>query len=134
MKLLLLAIISLLTTSAFATQIFNGKQSRGGHACSLEVLHTYSTDPANEIATEMADVRIRFIDGGHGSVNAEELDFTLSLNPVGNILSSTGANGRDTLQIEIMAGSRGLSAPVRYGVRFLHGTHFHSAQCLSLSL
>jgi hypothetical protein len=134
MKFLTLALISLLSTSVFANTIFTGKQSRGNHTCTLEVLHTYSTDPSNEQATEMADVRITFIDGGHGSTEREELDFSISLNPANNILSSTGANGRDTLQIEITAGTRGFAAPIRYGARFLHGTHFHSVQCLNLSL
>lgn len=134
MKFLTLALISLLSTSVFANTLFTGKQSRGNHTCTLEVLHTYSTDPNNEQATEMADVRVTFIDGGHGSTEREELDFTISLNPTGNILSSTGANGRDLLQVEITSGTRGFAAPVRYGARFLHGTHFHSVQCLNLSL
>jgi len=134
MKLTTLALVSLLSTSVFGNTIFTGKQSRGNHTCTLEVLHTYSTDPSNELATEMADVRINFIDGGHGSAEAEELEFSVALNTTGNILSATGANGRDILQVEIASGTRGFAAPVRYGARFLHGTHFHSVQCLNLSL
>jgi hypothetical protein len=133
-KQLVLSIILLASFTASANTIFTGKQSRGNHTCTLEVLHTYSTDPSNEQATEMADVRITFIDGGHGSTEREELDFTISLNPTGNILSSTGANGRDLLQVEITSGTRGFAAPVKYGARFVHGNHMHSVQCLNLSL
>ncbi len=134
MKIKLVSSIILLASfTASANTLFTGKQSRGDHTCTLEVLHTYSTDPSNELATEMADVRITFIDGGHGSSETEELDFSIALNPNGNILSATGPNGRDILQVEITPGTRGFAAPVRYGARFLHGTHMHSVQCLNLS-
>lgn len=134
MKLFIFALLTIFSLSTYASTLFTGEQARTNHTCTLEVLHTYSTDPANELATEMSDVRVSFVDGGHGASRPVELDFTVALNTAGNTLSSTGANGRDILQVEITNGTRGFAAPVRYGARFLHGAHFHSVQCLNLSL
>lgn len=129
MKLATLFCFSIFSFSVFANTLFTGNQPRTNHTCTLEVLHTYSIDES-----ELSDVRVNFVDGGHGASRPIELDFTVALNVEGTILSSTGANGRDTLQVEIANGSTGFASPIRYGVRFVHGTHFHSVQCQSLKL
>jgi len=123
--------ISLLLVSgfinAYAHTEFVGVLKGSATPCSLEITHTY-----NEGQDLLADIVLSLEDSHHhfvGVTHGEEFLFTIK-SAGGNVFSGIGANGKDQANIVTKAGK--LDDISAYGVKWLHGNHFHSAQCVNL--
>ncbi|MFP5457666.1 MAG: hypothetical protein ACLGG7_02935 [Bacteriovoracia bacterium] len=131
MRLIATALL-LLSFSALADATFVGKQRGRNTDCFLYVKQTYFAGNVEDPANFRADVLVEFRDYSHGGGRSEELDFTVAPGARADLLTGTGLNGRDTINLFVNPGTRGLSSPKDYAVRFIHGSHFDSVQCFNL--
>jgi hypothetical protein len=126
--------LMLLSFNSFAQTTYIGNQRGSNSACFLHIKNTYYIDQIETAANFRADIVLEFQDGAHGGGHNEELDFTIAPTNRNDVLSGTGLNGKDQANIFVTPRSSGLSLPLNYAVKFLHGSHFHSTQCLNLKL
>lgn len=133
MRFIALALM-VISLNALAQTSYVGKQRGSNTDCFLHINNTYYLGDIETAANFRADVVLEFQDGAHGGGHNEELDFTIAPTSRNDVLSGLGLNGKDQANIFIKPGSTALTLPLNYAVKFLHGTHFHSAQCLNLKL
>jgi len=94
------------------------------------IQRTYFIDEVETAANFRADVVIEFQERAHGRNSTETMDFTLA--PAARPNTFSGTAGRDTLNVVVAPATQGLEAAQSYAVRYMHGNHFDSAQCLNL--
>ena len=139
MKTLSIALASLvLSANAFAHTTFIGTVKGTGVPCSLEIEQTYFENNIETPANFRAEIAVSLVDGddhGHGEGNHDDhFDFTISPSGKPNMFSGVAANKTDLINILVAPGTPGLSAPTAFSMKWLHGNHYHTAQCLNLKL
>lgn len=122
------------TSTAFAHSTFTGSVKGTGEVCVLEIEQTYYENNTENPIDFRAEIAVNLNDGDHGNHDdhGEELTFIVkpSLNP--QILSGVGANQKDLVNVLTSVGSNGIDMPLSFSVKWLHGSHYHTAQCLNL--
>ena len=131
-KFLIALCALLLSHSLMAHTVFVGTLKGTNHPCSLEVEQFYYENNVESPENFRADVAINLKDG-HNHFNHSEL-LTFSIKPSGKpqVLSGVGANQKDLINVLTASGSMGLDSPVSFAVKWLHGNHYHTDQCLNL--
>ena len=72
-------------------------------------------------------------DDHHLISQVEELFFTIKPGARPHLLSGLGENQKDQINVLTKAGTNDLDDLESYAVKWLHGNHFHSAQCVNLN-
>jgi hypothetical protein len=133
MKKSLLSALILVSSTVFAHTEFVGNIKGTTDICSIEVEQTYFEGNIETAENFRADVVVSLADDGHGDhLDGDVFSFTLKASSKPNMLSAVGANGHDLLNVLVAAGSQGLENPTAFAIKWLHGNHFHTAQCLNL--
>ena len=129
--LIALCVLSISQTLQAHT-VFVGTLKGSNHTCSLEIEQTYYENNIETSENFRAEVAVNLEDG-HNHFNQCDL-LTFSLKPSGKpqILSGVGANQKDLINVLTTVGSIGLESPVSFAVKWLHGNHYHTDQCLNL--
>jgi len=127
----------LVSTTAMAHVEYVGTLKGSNTPCVLEVEQTYfenNTEAAENFRADVA-VSLEAADDEHGhDKHGNEFNFTIKPSGKPQLLSGIGSNQQDLLNVLIAPGSAGLEAPVAFAIKYLHGNHFHTAQCLNLKL
>jgi hypothetical protein len=126
-------LISLLVFSnlAFASTEFRGNIKGKSQPCSLQIEQVYYVDNIEKPENLRADVTASLEDDHHIS-QMEEFYFTIKPASRPNLFSGIADNQKDQLNVITKAGSLGVEIVDSYAVKWLHGSHFHSAQCVNL--
>lgn len=133
----LLAISALLiSANAFAHTEYVGIVKGLNTPCVFEIEQTYYEDNNEIPANFRAEVSVALEDGDdHGhKAHGNELSFIVKPSVMPNIFSGLGANQKDQINVSVVPGSIGLEAPTAVAIKWLHGNHFHTAQCINLKL
>lgn len=129
----------LVSTSAFAHVEYVGTLKGSNTPCVLEVENTYFENNTESAENFRADVAVSLEapaddhdhgDGDHGN----EFHFTIKSSGKPQLLSGVASNQQDLLNVLTAPGSAGLDTPTAFAIKYLHGNHFHTAQCLNLKL
>lgn len=131
-KILSALIFVSFSATAFAHTAFVGTVKGTGEACVLEVEETYYENNIETPENFRADVAVSLDDGDDHLKHEGELTFTIMPSGKPQILSGVGENQKDLINVLTAVGSTGLEAPVSFSIKWLHGTHYHTAQCLNL--
>lgn len=133
MKYVMMLLASL-SFNAFAHDVYQGTIKGTTRPCTLEVDQVYYENNVETPANLRADIVISFEDAHHhkmmGVSHGEELFFTVkpSANPL--VLNGLAQNKQD--QVNLFTADGTLKTLSMYAVKWLHGNHFHSAQCVNL--
>lgn len=131
-KILASLIFLSISTTAFAHTAFVGTVKGTGAVCVIEIEQTYYENNIETPENFRADVAVSLDDGDDHLKDEGELTFTIKPSGKPQILSGVGENQKDLINVLTSVGSTGLEAPVSFALKWLHGTHFHTAQCLNL--
>lgn len=139
MKLSLITTSALLfSVNAFAHTEYVGTVKGTNAPCVFEVEQTYYENNIETPENFRADVAVSLEDGDdhdHGTEDhGDELTFTVKPSAMANIFSGFGANQKDQINVLVAANTKGLEAPTAVAIKWLHGNHFHTAQCINLKL
>jgi hypothetical protein len=127
-------IMSLLvfTNFVFASTEFKGTIKGTSNPCSLNIVQVYYVDNIEKPENLRADVMASLEAEDHHISRGDEFFFTIKPGSRSNLFSGIATNQKDQLNVITKAGTLGLETLDFYAVKWLHGTHFHSAQCLNL--
>lgn len=117
---------------AFSHSEFAGNIKGTSNPCSLRVEQVYFVDNLERPENLRADVVASLHDDDHHIARGEEFFFTIKLGSRPNIFSGLGSNQKDQINVLTKAGSTALNIVESYAVRWLHISHYHSAQCVNL--
>ena len=131
-KILASLIFLSISTTAFAHTAFVGTVKGTGAVCVIEIEQTYYENNIETPENFRADVAVSLDDGDDHLKHEGELTFAIKPSGKPQILSGVGENQKDLINVLTSVGSTGLEAPVSFALKWLHGTHFHTAQCLNL--
>lgn len=138
MKIAFLVLSTLLvSTTAMAHVEYAGLLKGSNTPCVLEVEQTYFENNIETAENFRADVAVSLeaADDDHNhDKHGNEFNFTIKPSGKPQLLSGIGSNQQDLLNVLIAPGSSGLESPVAFAIKYLHGNHFHTAQCLNLKL
>lgn len=136
MKFSLLAVTAILfSVNAFAHTVYVGKVKGTNAPCEFEVEQTYFENNIETPENFRAEVAVSLTDGDHGSdKHGDELTFLVKPSAMPNIFSGFGSNQKDQINVLVAANTLGLDAPVAVSLKWLHGNHYHTAQCVELKL
>lgn len=133
MKSLLITAAIFFATSAHAHQVYQGQTKHDGSVCILEVEQIYY-EGSEEAKNLRIDVVVEVLDE-HAHLdqkhNHDSFAFTLKTTALKNIYSGLGENKKDQLNVSSAVES---FIPQNFAMKWLHGNHFHSLQCLNLKL
>ena len=136
MKIVLLVLGTLLvSTNVMAHVEYVGTLKGSNTPCVFEIEQTYfenNTETAEHFRADVA-VSLEAADDDHDK-HGNEFNFTIKPSGRPQLLSGVGSNQQDLLNVLTAPGSTGLEAPVAFAIKYLHGNHFHTAQCLNLKL
>lgn len=131
-------ILSILTlcfsVNAFSSTVFIGSVKGTGVPCTLEIEQTYFEDNIEIAENFRAEIAISLEDGDdHKNLKHEdEMIFIVKPSAKPNIFSGVGANQLDQVNLLVTPGTIGVESPVAVSIKWLHGNHYHTAQCLNL--
>lgn len=138
MKKSIIVLAALISTNAFAHLTYTGVTKDTGVPCSLEIEQTFFENNIENHANFRAAIAVSLVDGddhGHGGHGHDDhFDFLISPSGKPNMFSGVGSNAKDQINVLVAPGSAYLSAPIAFSIKWLHGNHFHTAQCLNLKL
>ena len=138
MKKTLLVLSSLLmSVNAFARIEYVGTIKGSSTPCALEIEQTYFENNIETPENFRADIAVSLEASDDNHINdksGNEFHFTVKPSGKPQILSGLGSNQQDSVNVLTSPGSVGLQAPVAFAIKWLHGNHFHTAQCLNLKL
>lgn len=117
---------------AFAHSEFVGTIKGSSRPCSLHIEQIYYAHNVEKPENLRADVVASLENDEHHITQGEEFMFTIKPQSRANLLSGIGANGKDQINVLTRAGTAALDVVDAYAVKWLHGSHFHSAQCVNL--
>jgi hypothetical protein len=131
MKLL----IALLVFSNLASaQIeYEGRIRGTSKPCSLRIDQIYYENNNQQPENLRADIVASLEDEHHHLSHVEEFFFTIKLGSRPYLFSGLGANQKDQINVLTKAGTTDLNNVDSYAIKWLHGNHFHSAQCVNLN-
>lgn len=120
--------------NAFAHEAFVGTLKGSGEPCTLEIEEIYFENQIETPENFRAVVAVGLHEEEEFNKDDHEHELLFVLKPSGkpNILSGVGDNQKDLLNVLVANGSMGLEAPVSFAIKWLHGNHYHTAQCLNL--
>lgn len=116
------------STTVLAHSSFVGTIKNSGAPCSIEVEQSYYENNIETPENFRADVVVSLSDGDDNVNNR----FTIKPSGKPQILSGVGENQKDLVNVLTSVGSTGLETPVSFALKWLHGSHYHTAQCLNL--
>jgi hypothetical protein len=121
----------LLSFNAFAHTEYVGTLKGTNSPCVFQVEQTFYENNIESPENFRAEVAVN-LDDGHG----HQSGFTFLVKPSANlnIFSGLGVNQKDQINILVAANSKELESPVTVAIKWLHGNHFHTAQCINLKL
>lgn len=134
MKSFALLALAFYSTTAFSHQTYIGQTKNGGDSCVLEIENIYY-EGNEERKNLRIDVSVHVQDEhAHASDHNDHDTFHFTLKPqtMNNIYSGLAANGKDLLNVSSHSNEELL--PNMFAMKWLHGNHFHSMQCLNLKL
>jgi hypothetical protein len=133
MKTVLIALfLMVLSVSASANTLFTGKVKGNNSVCELEIIQSYYENNIETAENLRVEVAVSLSEGDHASDH--KMMFKVSPGARANIFSGVGVNPKDLINISTASGSVGLVAPTAFSVKWLHISHYHTAQCLGLTL
>lgn len=129
----------LVSTSAMAHIEYVGTLKGSNTPCVLEVEQTYFENNIETAENFRADVAVSLEAADDEHIHGQDKhgnEFNFTIKPSGKpqLLSGVGSNQQDLLNVLVTPGSKNLEAPVAFAIKYLHGNHFHTAQCLNLKL
>jgi hypothetical protein len=134
MKTALIALfLMVLSVSASASTLFTGKVKGSNSVCELEIIQSYYENNTEKPENLRVEVAVSLSEGDHTDSD-HKMMFTVSPGARANIFSGVGVNSKDLINVSAASGSVGLVAPTAFSVKWLHGSHYHTAQCLGLAL
>ena len=138
MKKILLVLSSLfMSVNAFAYTEYVGTIKGSNTPCVLEIEQIYFENNIEAPENFRADIAVSLEASDDNHINdkhGNEFHFTVKPSGKPQILSGLGSNQQDSVNVLTSVGSTGLQAPVAFAIKWLHGNHFHTAQCLNLKL
>ena len=116
----------------FAQSEYKGNIKGSSLSCTLRIEQVYFIDNIEMIENLRADIVALLEDDHHHISSSEEFFFTVKLGARPNLFSGTGENQKDQINLLVTPGQTGLNSIESYALKWLHGNHFHSSQCVNL--
>lgn len=123
--------LCLISLNAFAHTSYVGIEKKSQHSCFLTIENSYyeGEETRNNLRI---DVTIALADDHDHDHGHEQFHITLKPGATSDLYSGMRSNGKD--QLNVFSSSTETLNPSMYAFRWLHGNHFHTAQCLNLNL
>ncbi len=120
-----------LSHAALAHDVYQGTLKGSNLPCTLEIDQVYYENNIETPENLRADIVVSLEDSHHKMAgHGEEFSITVKLSSDPLIYTGVGSNQKD--QVNLVTTDGTFKTLSLYAVKWMHFTHFHSAQCLNL--